>query len=167
MSFPAGVRSAVYAIIESATPTVTTIWDSDNANRYSWRELVENWEEDTGSREVQPPFAVCRWMSFEPSDKGPINGEVYALKVWMYFVTALRNTTTGAAKTQEELMAEIEDACAAWTTALRAYTSGNFTLIDQSFDTGDVAEINQYMLAKNLPFMCGAVGAELLVGNGV
>lgn len=167
MSILSDARTALYTIIETAVPGISTIWDSDNVNRYSWRELVDNWEKSVATLDVQPPFAVVRWGAHQSTDIGPVNGQCYVQQVWIYYLTGLRSTSTGAAKTQEALMAEIEDALLALVSGIRSYSSGAFVELKTSIDTGDMSEINQYLLSKNLSFMCGVVATELHVGQGV
>ena len=164
MSFLSDARSALYTLVESAWSGVSTIWDVENANRYSWRELIENWERSQSSLDVQPPFAVLRFLEAVPDEFG-VNNEAYKWPVLFYYVTGRRNTTGGSSKSQETLMAEIEDAQLAMTAAMKAYTSGAFSVFNFSIDASDTSAANDYMLAKNLPFYVGAVRADLIVGR--
>lgn len=166
MSFLSDARSAMYTLIGNAWSGVATIWDVENANRFSWRELIDNWEKSQTTHDVQPPFAVLRCLEAVPDEWG-VSNEAYKWPVLIYYVTGLRNTSTGAAKSQETLMAEIEDAQLAMTAALKAYTSGAFSVFNFSLDASDTSAANDYMLSKNLPFYVGAVRADLIVGRTV
>lgn len=165
MSILSDARAAIYALIEAAVPAAQTIFDVETGNRVSWRELVAAWESSSAGPTLQPPFCVVRWMPKVQTALGGVANECYEWPVVIYYVTTLRDTDDGSTKGVEARMAEIEDACLALTSALRAYTGAACTPLESEVDDSDTNPANDYMLAKNLPFWVGAVSTRLLVGQ--
>lgn len=161
MSFASDARAAIYACIEATWTNISFLWDAENANRWSWRDLLQQFE--SGSGDMELPFAVVRWMPMTPSAGGPVSGEVYDWPIQIYYITGLATHDSGVAKTQEALMAEIEDKALALTSALRALTSIN--VMETAFDAADTSEINDFLLRSGAPLWVGAVKATLEVGR--
>jgi hypothetical protein len=150
------VRSEVYALLESAVPGLTTTYDEVGAQRVSWRELVEAFQQgDTSRMQMEPPWAVIEWGELEPSDEYAITGDTYRWPISIVIAFSQADIDGGSdeLKTVEVQMQEAEAAIEALRVALRGHAGpyAQFPMIHiGNHDAKNPA--NALFLEHNLPF---------------
>lgn len=150
------VRAALYPII-NANMTINRQYDVNEVNRFNWRKLVEDFEQNPANG-FSPPYVVCQWGNNYEIDGGVVNS-VYETWAHFYYMTSISD------KTAEEVLSEIETQLYSLRDALRSYTGGVFNYMDSNIDISDSLSCNVYYMQNDVSMYGGALIAKLVFGD--
>lgn len=140
-------------------------FDIEDAERINWMTLVERYEANLSGEKLAYPWIVVHFGQMTTVEWG-LRSDCYELPFTVYFIDGIKNgTSTG--KTTIALRTGIEDKLNAIKNALRADTTGKFTMLDTgiSIDLSVDSAMNSYFLGGNIPLFGGSLATRILIGE--
>lgn len=114
---------------------------------------------------IMPPWAVLQPHAFSQVTYG-VSNQCYNWPLTCWYITSLRNSLTGAAKTPAQYIAEVEQAIYDLTAAVRVYNTQTFSNFESRVDLSSENSANRYFgSVSGSPFWAGSVTFDLIVGR--